>query len=196
MAFEPDYCKFYITVSANGETTGEAVIRGKKITEEILSLLNDKIGIDIKTITLKNEHTAEQYSSQKGISYIFEKKFYFCCKADNHITEAITDLITDINGISYHIEYKLKNIHEKEQSVISEAVNDSREKAEKLARALNCKIKGFEEINCSADRFRDAYEFSDILKPLCDNGKKSLATELQNKKIEISKTVEIMWLTD
>lgn len=194
MEFEPDYCEFHITVSAVGETSGKAITNGKKVTEDILTLLHDKTGIDIKTVTLKKEQTREAYSSRKDQKYVFEKEFYFCCKADNHITETITDLLTDMNDISYHTEYKLENISEKEQSAISVAVNNSREKAEKLAIALNSKITGFEEIRCDTNS-ENMYE-TEKFALACAGNARSLASELQNKKIEISKSVDIIWITE
>lgn len=195
MEFEPDYYEFHITVSVISGTSGDAVSKGRYHTEEIIRLLQDKMGIDVKTITLKDEKTNALYNRKDG--YQFEKEFYFQYKANNHTTESVVALLEQMSDVEYDINFKLENESEKEQLVMSAAVNNAKEKAEKLATALGSHITGFEEIR---------YEFNDELSDnvfygcVCacaDEGvPKSLASDLKNPKIEISKSVEIIWTTD
>lgn len=193
--FDADYYEFHVNVSATNENSGYSVSKGRRITESILRMLNEKIGIDIKNITLESEKNNVIYREDKV--YNFEKKFFFCYKADNGITETITELLEDMSGVTYNIEFRLDDKSEKEQLVMSAAVNNSREKAEKLAKALGSCITGFEEIQYRFSESADDYELCDIFSTTSpNNSPKSLAADLKNPKIKISKSVEIIWITD
>lgn len=195
--FEPDYYEFHITVSAINENSGYSVSEGRRITESILRMLNEKIGIDIKNITLENEKTNSTYYNSNNKAYTFEKKFFFCYKADNGITETITELLEDMSGVTYDIEFKLNDKSGKEQLVMSTAVNNSKEKAEKLAKALGSRITGFEEIKYRFSESTDDYELCDVFRSVSPNASlKPLAADLKNPKITISKSVDIIWTTD
>lgn len=194
--FDADYYEFHVNVSATNENSGYSVSKGRRITESILRMLTEKIGIDIKNITLESERTESTFDDNDNIVYDFEKKFFFCYKADNGITETITELLEDMSGVTYNIEFRLDDKSEKEQLVMSEAVNNSREKAEKLAKALGSRITGFEEIQYRFSESTDDYELCDIA-PMCNGSPpKPLAADLKNPKIKISKSVEIIWITD
>lgn len=193
--FDADYYEFHVNVSATNENSGYSVSKGRRITESILRMLTEKIGIDIKNITLESEKNNIIYCEDKV--YNFEKKFFFCYKSDNGITETITELLEDMSGVTYNIEFRLDDKSEKEQLVMSEAVNNSREKAEKLAKALGSRITGFEEIQYRFSESADDYELCDIFSITSPNDSpKPLAADLKNPKIKISKSVEIIWITD
>lgn len=196
MEFDPDYYEFHITVSVISGTSGNAISKGRSRTEEVLSLLQDKLGFDVKKFTLKDEKTSSRYDRKDG--YKFEKKFYFRYKADNNITESVVALLEKMSDVEYEVKFKLENESEKEQLVMSSAINNAREKAEKLATALGSHINGFEEIRYEFDE--ETYEDTMDYMCACASPNKavseSLASDLKNPKIEISKTVEIIWLTD
>lgn len=194
--FEPDYYEFHITVSTINKNSGYSVSEGHRITESILRMLNEKIGIDIKNITLENEKTDGTYYNSNNKAYDFEKKFFFCYKADNGITETITELLEDMSGVTYDIEFKLNDKSGKEQLVMSTAVNNSKEKAEKLAKALGSRITGFEEIRYRFSESTDDYELCDIAYMCNESTPKPLSADLKNPKITISKSVDIIWTTD
>ncbi|MDE6797048.1 MAG: SIMPL domain-containing protein [Ruminococcus sp.] len=195
MEFDPDYYEFYIAVSVISGTSGNAVTKGRKRTEEILQQLRNKLGIDINNIFLKDEKTKALYNRKDG--YQFEKQFYFRYKADNHITENIVSLLENMSDVEYNIAFKLENESEKEQLVLSSAINNAKEKAEQLAKALGSHINGFKEITYEFDN--DFYYGADM-DYMCacadDDSEESLASDLKNPKIEISKNVEVIWLTD
>lgn len=195
MEFEPDYYEFHIKVSVISGTSGNAVAKGRSRTEEILRLLHDKLGFDIKKFTLKDEETQSLYNRKDG--YIFEKEFYFQYEPNNSITESITSLLENMSDVEYNVKFKLNDEPEKEQQVLSLAVNNAREKAEKIASSLGSHINGFKEIiyEFNGKSFQDVYL---ACAGSCENRcvPESLASDLKNPKIEISKTVEIIWLTD
>ncbi|MDE6781851.1 MAG: SIMPL domain-containing protein [Ruminococcus sp.] len=199
--FEADYYEFHITVSLIGKTSGDAISKGHSRTEEILSRLQNKLGIDIKTVTLKDEKISARYDRKD--CYRFKKEFYFQYKASNSTTENIVSLLEKISDVEYNIKFKLANKSEKEQQVLSEAVNNAKEKAEKLATALGSHITGFEEIKYEFNNKSD-YDYDDDCDEDCDclsinsyySATKSLSADLKNPKIEISKSVDIIWTTD
>lgn len=195
MEFAPDYYEFYIEVSVISGTSGNAVAKGRTRTEEILRQLRDKLGIDIKNVILKDEKTKSLYNRKDG--YEFEKSFYFRYEPSNRMTENIVSLLENMSDVEYEIKFGLENESEKEQLVLSAAVNDAKEKAEKIASSLGSHINGFEEIKYKFnDKISDDVFISDILQPLNEDTTKTLSSDLKNPKIEISKTVEIVWLTD
>lgn len=196
MEFEPDYYEFHITVSVISGTSGNAVSKGRTRTEEILRQLRDKLGIDINTVILKDEKTNALYNRKDG--YKFEKQFYFCYKASNCITENIVSILEKMSDVEYKVEFKLENEPEKEQLVLSSAVNNAKEKAEQLATALGSHINGFEEIKYKfSENSNNDVDLCDIFCAFADEGvPDSLASDLKNPKIKISKSVEIIWLTD
>lgn len=168
---------------------------GRRRTEEILRLLQTKVGIDVKMITLENEKTNTLYNQYD--EYNFKKKFYFQYKANNSITESVVALLENMSDIEYEIDFKLNNKSEKEQLVMSSAVNNSKEKAEKLATALGSCITGFEEIKYRFnEKLSDSDDVDEIYRCFDDSAPKSIAAELKNPKIQISKSVEIIWTTD
>ena len=193
MKFDPDYYEFHIIVSVISGTSGNAISKGRTRTEEILRQLQDKLKIDINNIILKGEKTNALYNRKDG--YGFKKEFYFCYSASNHITEDIVSLLEKMSDVEYDVKFKLENETEKEQQVLSMALNNSKEKAEKIASSLGSHINGFKEIiyefneKHNEDVYRCAYCADESIP-------KSLASDLKNPKIEISKTVEIIWLTD
>lgn len=195
MEFEPDYYEFHIKISVTSGTSGNAVLKGRSCTEEILHLLQDKLGFDIKTFTLKDEETQAMYNRKDG--YRFEKEFYFQYEPDNGITESITSLLENMSDIEYEIQFRLNNKPEKEQQVLSLAVNNAREKAEKLASSLGSHINGFKEIRYEfEDQFNSEDRYFGCIACADRSVPESLASDLKNPKIEISKTIEIIWLTD
>ncbi|MDE5556827.1 MAG: SIMPL domain-containing protein [Ruminococcus sp.] len=196
MEFEPDYYEFHITVSVISGASGNAVSKGRTRTEEILRQLRDKLGIDINTVILKDEKTNALYNRKDG--YRFEKQFYFCYKASNLITENIVSILEKMSDVEYKVEFKLENEPEKEQLVLSSAVNNAKEKAEQLATALGSNINGFEEIKYKfSENSNNDIDLCDIFCAFADEGvSESLASDLKNPKIKISKAVEIIWLTD
>lgn len=193
--FEADYYEFHITVSVMGKTSGDAISKGHSRTEEIFSSLQNKLGIDIKMITLQDEKTSSRYERKDG--YRFKKEFYFQYEANNNTTESVVSLLEKISDVEYDIKFKLADKSTKEQQVLFEAINNAKEKAEKLATALGSHIIGFEEIKYEFSESTDDYELCDVFSIISSNDSpKPLAADLKNPKIKISKSVEIIWITD
>lgn len=194
MEFEPDYYEFHIKVSVISGTSGNAVSKGRTRTEEILRQLHDKLGINISDVILKDEKTNALFNRKDG--YRFEKEFYFRYNASNRITEDIVSLLETMSDVEYDVKFMLKDESEKEQQVLSMAVNNAKEKAEKIASSLGSHVNGFKEIMYE---FNEKYnEDLELACAYCSDEcvSESLAADLKNPKIEISKSVEVIWITD
>lgn len=198
MEFEPDYCEFHITVSIQKDTSSEALSRGRQRVEEILQLLTEKAGLKIEDITLTDESVSfSNYSTEKR--YRYTKSFSFNYKNDNEVTDMIVKLLEKIDNTEYHLNFSFDDEAEKNQMVMMAAVANAREKAEKLANALGTTINGFEEINyefrensdTEAGRFRKLSKSVSV-----ENFDKSLASQMGNRKIMISKNIDVIWLTE
>ena len=200
MEFEPDYCEFHITVSVQKDTASESLTKGRKQVEDILHLLTEKTTLKINDIILQDENlTSSNYSDKKYC--IYSKSFYFIYKNDNKFTDSVTELIENTDNIDYNINFRFENESEKNQIVLMAAVADEKEKAEKLAVALNTKIIGFEEIlsdfqgnSRSLPRENDNIFFDAM--SMFKSERTSLAAQMGNHKIKISKSVNVIWLTD
>ena len=198
MEFEPDYCEFHITVSIQKDTSSEALSRGRQRVEEILQLLTEKAGLKIGDIILDSEsNDFSNYSDEKY--YTYTKSFYFNYKTDNKFTDTVVKLLEKVDDAEYEIKFKLANESEKDQIVMMAAVADAREKADKLAVALGTKINGYKEIT---HEFHSYTENNINMDWMCNEMERgitsnnSLASQMGNHKIEISKSVDVIWLTE
>lgn len=195
MEFEPDYCEFTITVSAKNKNSNDAIEKGQHITEEVLQKLNENLDIKPDMFMLSDESNLVPY---KEDYYEYEKEFFIRYQADNHITDAIVNILSSITNVSYKIEFKLSNIAEKNKIVMNTAINDSKNKAKQLAESLGNKITGFEEIR---------YQYKDDQSEIAQSHKLGipndkvfrtghLSSNMQTAKIEICESVDVIWLTD
>ena len=195
MEFEPDYCEFHITVSIQKDTSSEALSRGRQRVEEILQLLTEKAGLKIGDITLGNENNNfSNYSNKKH--YTYSKSFYFKYKTDNKFTDTVVKLLAKIDNMEYDIKFKFNDESEKDQIVMMAAVADAREKAEKLAAAMGTKINGYKEIMYEFNNYSAVAVCCREAERSPENFSDTLAAQMGNHKIEISKSVDVIWLTE
>lgn len=195
MQFEPDYCEFRITVHLNSGTSGDTLSKGRYRTEEVLRALQEKTGIDITSVVLDGERLEQSYRQEEGYNY--RKTFSLRYQADNHITEAVTSLLENMADIEYSYDFGLSDKAAKEATVMAAAINDAKAKAENIAASLNSKIVGYEEIKYEFTESNDDNDDNEIL--YCRAvvaSADSLASKLKNPKIEISKNVNIVWITE
>lgn len=186
MEFEPDFYKFCIKIELIAKTSNEAITEGKKITENLLTELENKLDIKPEDVIAHSEGTTYCNVENETEPFEFNRELNIIVNADHGITETITDIIKNFNNIDYRIEPILSNRSEKERLVINTAVEDSRNRAEMLISSLDCNIVGFEEIeyNC-----RDSYEQSVCHKIGSVKRTVSKSARLANEKIVIKKDV-------
>ncbi|MDO4862661.1 MAG: SIMPL domain-containing protein [Ruminococcus sp.] len=194
MQFEPDYCEFRVTVHLSSGTSGDTLSKGKYRTEEVLKALQEKTGIDIASVVLDGEGLEQSYRQEEG--YIYRKTFSFRYQADNHITEAVTSLLENMADVEYSYEFGLTDRAAKEAAVMSAAIDDAKAKAENIAASLSSRIVGYEEIKYEFAEENDDDGLICEREMALSDSMVSLASELKNPKIEISKNVNIIWITE
>lgn len=191
--FEPDYYRFCIKIEPTAETAEKAVTVGKRITENLLAELENRLNIRSEDVIAGEEGTTYYNEADDAETFEFSRKLYITVDADHGITESITDIIKGFECVYYSIKPLISNRSEKEKLVINSAVEDSRSRAEMLISSLGCNITGFEEIEYN---YRDSYSPSVCHKIGDVKRSVSKASRLANEKIIINKDVSVVWLTD
>ena len=171
---------------------GVAISKGRQLTEDLLTTLNRQLNINPKDITVYQDRTKNGYGKEEAFE--FQKYLHIITNADHNITEAIINVLQGFNYVEYNVDPLLDNHNEKEKLVINAAVEDSRNKAEMIISSLNCSIIGFEEIQ--HDYKPDYYTPSVCYKIGAVEPFNSQSAKLSNRKISITKNVNIVWLTD
>ena len=191
LEFEPDFYEISITVRAEAKTSGAAVTAGKKQTEMLLQALQDELGIQPEQLSAESEQVSVSYNTG---NYFFSRDILLTIPADNHVREAVTKLLAEMNEINYNIQAKLTNESKQKQIALDVAVQQAREKAEHLAASMHCKVTAFDELctdGTSFDENADAVPAYGSIPKEC-----SFAADLQNPKIKITGEVTVVWLTE
>ena len=196
LEFEPDLYEISITVNADGKTSGEALISGKAQTESLLQALQDTLQIQPEQLTAESESLSERRSYQSDTAdYDFSRNLLLTIPADNHLREAVTDMLAEMNTVMYSVNPVLADENAKKQQALDAAVQCAKDKAEKTAASLHCKVTGFEEI-CT-DGTGASNEFRMFACADCaPAAAKGRAADLQNPKMKVSAEVTVVWLTE
>lgn len=200
LEFDPDIYDISITIKAVGKTSGMAVTAGKKQTEQLLQSLQDELQIKPEQLLAERENVDKpsRHENQEA-DYRFFRTLCLKIPADNRLREAVTDLLAEMDDVTYMITERLSAENEQKQMAIDAAVQCARGKAEQLALSLGTKVTGFEEIitegtqsiSQNNKKIHEEYCFSDSVLE-----RKSRAAELKNPKIKISGEVTVTWLTE
>lgn len=194
LAFEPDLFAIGITVQTEEKTSGAAISAGKKQTEYLLQILSKNLNIEPEQISAENEEVSIPYQKE---CYSYSRRLLLKIPANNDLRELITDLLADMDNVTYSVGALLTGENEKKQIVMDAAIQNAKLKAEKMAASLESKIIGFEQIYTDGDI--DDFECPPNVKQSrsCSSLKsKSLASQLKNPKIELEGEVTVIWLTE
>ncbi|MBR5363611.1 MAG: SIMPL domain-containing protein [Oscillospiraceae bacterium] len=190
LEFEPDLYEISVTVRAEGETSGAAVTAGKKQTEMLLQYLRIQLDILPEQLTAESENVSVPYRDEK---YIFSRELLLKIPADNHVREALTEMLSEMQAVSYDIRPKLADESRQKQAALDAAVQNAREKAERLAAAMHSRVTSFDEICTDGMGMQDGVRSA----AACAAPRmKNLAADLQNPKIKITGEVTVVWLTE
>lgn len=197
LEFEPDIYEITITVRAEGKTSGAAVTAGKKQTEQLLQSLQDKLQIKSEQLSAEREAVDKPtHYDQKESDYHFSRTLCLKIPADNKLRESVTDMLAEMDDVTYMITEKLSNENNQKQTALDTAIRIAREKAERIANSLQCEIVGFENIltdGASNIQDEDEEPVRGIVAPSCYKKK---AASLKNPKIQITGEVTVVWLTE
>lgn len=191
LEFEPDLYEISITVRTAGKTSGMAVDSGKNQTEMLMQLLCVSMDIQPEQLTAESEEVSVPYRDE---DYVYSRTLLLKIPADNRMRESVTKLISEMNDVSYNVQARISDESKKQQAALDAAVQAAKEKAERLAASMHCRITGFDEICTDGTHFNacaDTEMFCGDL-PKARN----MAAELQNPKIPVTGTVTVVWLTE
>ncbi len=192
-SFPADVFLLYITISVRRETSGEAIEAGKKETEAFLKLMRDEFGIEPGSFTLGKFDVGTSYADKNP--YRFNRDISLTLDADPVALEKITMTLTEMSDISFSLGFSLSNESECADEVVKKAVEDSRNKAEVIARSLNMNIVGANDVRYSYSSYDEPTERTrGILVKSITVEDDDLASKLKNAVVKISRTVEIEWI--
>ncbi len=198
LEFDPDFYQISVTVYAERESSGAAITAGKAQTETLLQALKTDLQIEPSQITAEAETVGKsRFDERKNKEYFsYSRNLLLRIPANNHVREAVTDLLAKTDSVTYTVSVKLNDEEQQKQAALDAAVQCAKAKAEEIAAALQCKVSGFDEILTNG-----AHRMQHMkLRTMADRGwaakNISLSEELQNPKIPITGEVTVVWLTE
>ena len=193
MEFVVDVFRISITIRASASSSGEVIISGKKKTEQFLTIMREKLGIEPNCFKLKSDSVNEDYHNKN--TYTYEKSLSFEIQADLSLLSRITSTLGELSDVEYNVSFDLSDEISKEKQVIDAAVNNSREKAELIVASLGKTVQGVDEVN-----FENPYscniKYRSLAKSVCVDDSPSLETMLKNPTQTISKSIYIDWIIE
>lgn len=191
MEFVVDVFSVTITIHATAASSGEAIISGKKKTEQFLCLMRDKLGIAPENFRLESDSVRENYSGNH--SYLYTKVVSIDIIADLSVLYKMTSLLGELSNVSYNVDFDLSNQPEKEKQVIEAAISNSREKAEIIACSLGKTIQGVDTVNLE---YAASGAYRNLAKSVCVDACPDLETMLKNPIKVITKSISIDWIVE
>lgn len=183
-----------INFLASGKVTFDASAKTLKDCDKFLEEI-EKMGIKPSSFSLDNDEVSEGGYSDDS-DYESERCIKLEIPFDMVIINSIHELLnTKKYNAEFELDYKLSNEKKIHMELMNEAVLDSKEKAEKLAKTLGLKLKGVESLvtDNNFDNY-DMMECEGSLKFLSDSPIKS--NELKSKDTMIRERVEVKWILE
>ncbi|MCQ2408827.1 MAG: SIMPL domain-containing protein [Oscillospiraceae bacterium] len=196
LEFDAELYEISVTVRAEGETSGAAVTAGQQQTEALLAAFRDTLQINPEQISAEEESAEPPSLFQNSRAvYTFSRRLLLKIPADNRMREAVTELLAKTDSVTYAVTARLTDENRQKQLVLDAAVQTAREKAEKIAASLHCRVTGFEELSTGGMELSGpcAVPAAGMMLRDC---KMNAAAELQNPKIRITEEVAAVWLTE
>ena len=181
--------RFEVIKTAADQQT--AMREGKAELERLLAVL-ERLGCPPEKLTMEQERVNEHNTyNQQEIQFRFSKTVSLRIETDAAAFSAITSAI-EAEGISvqYSESFLLSDRTARENKVMTDALEDSRQKAVIIAQSLGSEIKGVESVTVS-----DAGGGVELLRgvPMMASADGSLAARLSPDMIVIEKQVTAVW---
>ncbi len=189
--FAVDMFKISITIHASASSSGEAIVSGKKKTEQFLCLMKDKLGIEAECFKLEADSVRENYGGNP--SYLYTKAVSIDIAAELSVLSAMTALLGELTNVSYHVEFDLSDYPEKEKQVIDAAIGNSREKAEIIAASLGKTVTDIDTVQLE---YAPSGVYRTAAKAACMDDCAALETMLKNPTKSITKSIAIDWIVE
>lgn len=191
--YEAEILNTMITLRVTSSNSGEAVNLGKSKMESILEAMEVRLGLRTECFALDREAVDRGYNSKE---YTFTKSISIKTEISLKAAEEITDVLSSFSDVDYSFGYELKDIEQKEQNVLKQAIENSRGKAAAIAECIGQRITGAEDIRYEVPAETDEHERGICYSLAAGNGRSRRADKLSLPKITISKSVDITWITE
>ena len=191
MDFTVDVFKVTVTIRAAAPSTGEVITSRKKKTEQFLTVMKEKLGIEPNCFRLESDSVMEEYGSKN--TYGYTKKLSLEINADLSALSRFTSLLSELSDVEYAVDFDFSDEAEKEKQVIDAAISNSREKAEIIASSLGKTIQGVEQISFEQP---SAGNHRYLAKSVCVDDSPDLETMLKNPVKTLTKSICIDWIID
>ena len=195
--FTADRCRITISLETQMQTSD---IASKKMSEELEKLLEKLKGMEINPEQIelfsdKIKQTSHYNSKEAG--YISEREISFCIPAETKNVNAIRELIeSGFENVALTVEYFLSNEKEYVDSLLKEAISDSKSKAELIAKTIGMQVVGIDAANFSDDDFLDITDEPEFIEMVRRKNAPSLSDLLKPEQITVSKDVTIIWTVE
>lgn len=189
--FAVDMFKISITIHASASSSGEAIVSGKKKTEQFLCLMKDKLGIEAECFKLEADSVRENYGGNP--SYLYTKAVSIDIAAELSALSAMTALLGELTNVTYNVDFDLSDYPDKEKQVIEAAIGNSREKAEIIACSLGKTIQGVDTVHLE---YAANGAYRTLARAASMDDCADLETKLKNPTKTISKSISIDWIVE
>ena len=190
--FDCDKMTVTFTVAVHDNDSTIAAKAGKEQTEKLLAALEEKVSIKPEDIVFERENVGSSYYRENnGCSYT--KKLEFSAKADMALVSNLADIAKELKYVGYDVDFSLLDRKAKEDEVLASATEDSRKKAEIIAKGLGLKITGIDEVSFGGEMVCLCEQASPMALSAQPQGRSAMVA-LPKEKIESS--VEITWLAE
>lgn len=185
-----------INFLASGNVTFDVSDKTLKDCETFLTEI-EKIGIKPSSFSLDNDEvTGDTYRDDSD--YESERCIKLEIPFDMVIINSIHELLnTNKYNAEFEIDQKLSNEKKIRMELINEAVLDSKEKAEKLAKTLGMNVKGIESM--ATEESYDNYfymEQEQCRGMMMSKNLSKKSNELKSKDTMIHERVEVKWILE
>ena len=113
------------------------------------------------------------------------------------LLKKIASLIREMSDVEFNIIFENIDVSEKEKIVLQRAIQDSKNKAEVIAASLGQKVIGADDINFEysvGKRMGEQEKY--MTKSIAINDIDDLSSKLKNPVKTISKSIDIVWITE
>lgn len=192
-SFVRDLMNIFLTIKVENDIASVASKKASANLEKLLDVLATS-GIDITeakidTNRVDKSYGEEIYTAEKTVQFIVP----FSMEFSNVITEIVEKLDFDVKVSMYS---ELSDLHEKHESVLQDALMDSKHKAERMAASLGMKVVGVESIkygeNNNFDHDKDVYYMSTSLNHNRKR-KEKLSDKLKASSETMEDYVDVIW---
>ena len=190
--FDCDKMTVTFAVSVHDKESTRAAAVGKEQTEKLLAALEEKASIKPEDIVFERENVSNSYYREDR-DFSFTKKLEFSAKADMALVSILADIEKDLKYVGYDVDFSLSDRHAKEDEALAAATENSRRKAEAIAKGLGLKITGIDEVSFGGGMYFMC-EQEKLMTLSAEPQGRSALVALPKEKVESN--IDITWMAE